>query len=70
MSLSVTNVRVSRWIKTDTMTEQFGVEMQANGKWHHLAIDGEAALFDTEGAASTRVKAIRNQIVVAKKAAT
>jgi hypothetical protein len=50
--------RVHRWLDTKNMEARFGVQVLSGRKWLHLAIAGEAALYDTAEAAQRQADQI------------
>lgn len=58
----ITAARVHRWIDTKTLTPMFGVQVKADGKWHHIAVDRVASLFPTEAAARASADEIMRQV--------
>lgn len=57
---TITAARLHRWIDTKTYTPMYGVQVRASGKWHHLAVAGKAALYESvEAAEAARAELMR-----------
>lgn len=53
--------RVSNWINTQNFEPKFGIQArrEKGDKWHHLARQGKALIFDNEEQAKVELEAIK-----------
>ncbi|MDA8428158.1 MAG: hypothetical protein M0T70_02775 [Geobacteraceae bacterium] len=54
-----TKFRLSRWLNTETMKAQFGIQGLVNGQWHHCSEEGKPLIYDTKPEAQAKLKEIK-----------